>query len=376
MLVLRASSTATIFLLISASALPSSSIAGGLIGDIINRVAPGVGTQLDDAHRQIKEAIPPYKAVEEAGSKVVNEAHVQAGAPVLQEMIARSRDDALQRGVQAIPADIRRNLEGFVDARILNVVRYRVQGGGDLSLQRNAIRYGEASAITLDYVVVFKENNDALYNPTLWVHELRHVRQFQDWGIRDFSIRYLRDYGAVEREAYEEETRYLAWATRKNVRQYGSNDMSSRANAANRPVHDLGRSRNSNLCSSVVGTCSLNGSAPVGTPCWCNTAYGPATGALIPTTAGSSAPINTPAQPQANACTTNQGSCALGVNLPVGAPCVCYTRMGNMPGVAQQLAPAQVCTTQFGSCQLGVALFGGDPCYCPSYSGPVWGRAQ
>jgi hypothetical protein len=57
--------------------------AGGLLGDAVNIVAPSVGTKLDDSHRKIKNAGPPYKAIEEGTSKTVNEGFVQAGAPVL-----------------------------------------------------------------------------------------------------------------------------------------------------------------------------------------------------------------------------------------------------------------------------------------------------
>ena len=214
----------------------SSAQAGGLLGDIVNVVIPGAGTKLDDAHRQIKDAIPPYKAIEEGASKTVNETFVQAGAPLLQELIARSRDDALRAGVQPIPPDIRRNLAGFIPEQVLNTARYRVQGGGDLTLQVNSIRYGEAQAITLDYVIVFKEANDALYNPTLWAHELTHIGQYQRWGIRDFSIRYVRSYQTVESEAYEAETRYVAWAGLKNTQQWASTGNPINAAMVNRPV--------------------------------------------------------------------------------------------------------------------------------------------
>lgn len=247
--------------------------AGGLLGDAINVIAPGVGTALDDAHRQIKDAIPPYKAIEEGASHVVNETFVQTGAPALQELIAQSRDDALRAGVQPIPFEIRQNLSGFISDHVLNVARYRVQGGGDLTLQVNAIRYGEAAAITLDYVIVFAEHRNALYNPTLWAHELAHVDQFQQWGIRDFSIRYLRDYNSVEQAAYEAETRYAAWV---GVRNSGSAGL-------NQPAAPFAGNRTSSTCGTAVGSCLVNGSAPVGTPCWCNTPMGAATGALVPT---------------------------------------------------------------------------------------------
>lgn len=265
-------------------------IAGGLLGDAINLVAPGVGTALDDAHRQIKEAVPPYQAIEEGASHAVNESFVQAGAPALQELIARSRDDALQNGVQEIPEQIRQNLSGFIADDIMDVARYRVQGGGDLTLQVNAIRYGEAAAITLDYVIVFKEENDALYNPSLWAHELTHVSQYQSWGIHDFAVRYLRSYGDVENEAYQAETRYAAWTAVQNSSQFSSTGTSDNEQIFNRPIAPFGGAGASNICSTVVGTCQLNGSAPVGTPCWCNTAAGPATGGIVPQVAAFAPP--------------------------------------------------------------------------------------
>lgn len=264
------------------SCVPLLAHAGGLLGDVINIVAPGVGTAIDDAHRQVKEAIPPYKAVEEGATHIVNEASVQSGAPLLQELIARSRDDALRAGVQPIPPEIRQNLVGFIPDRVLNAARYRVTGGGDLTLQVNAIRYGEASAITLDYVIVFKELNDALYNPTLWAHELTHIDQYQRWGIRDFSIRYLRSYHSVEREAYEAETRYAAWVGVQNSQQWASTGSPPNAATINRPVSPFSFNANSSTCGTAVMACQVNGFAPVGTPCWCNTPMGAATGSLIP----------------------------------------------------------------------------------------------
>ena len=281
-----------VFVYVSFSS-PSSASAGGLIGDIVNKVIPGAGTALDDAHRRIKNAIPPYKAIEEGASHMVNESLVQSGAPVLQELIARSRDDALRAGVKSIPYEIRRNLSGFIAERTLNAARYRIRGGGDLTLQVNAIRYGEASAITLDYVIVFKELNDALYNVTLWAHELTHVSQYQRWGLRDFSIKYLRSYDSVEREAYEAETRYVAWASIKNSHQWASKGAPINPSVVNRPISPFSVNAYSSTCGTAVMSCTVNGSAPVGTPCWCNTPEGAATGSLIPNSSTTAPPVST-----------------------------------------------------------------------------------
>lgn len=258
--------------------------AGGLLGDIVEGVCGncGAGKALDDAHRQVKEAIPPYKALEEGASHTVNETLVQATAPLLQELIARSRDDALNAGVQPIPQEIRRNLEGFIPDNILDVARYRVGGGGDLTLQVNSIRYGEAQAITLDYVIVFKNQNDSLYNPTLWAHELTHVQQYQNWGLGDFSIRYVRSYNGVESPAYEAETRYAAWVGVQNSQSWASSKSQITPSILNHPVSAFSFNGNSNMCGTAVTACQVNGSAPVGTPCWCNTPLGAATGSLVP----------------------------------------------------------------------------------------------
>jgi hypothetical protein len=280
----------TALLIYTTSAFESH--AGGLLGDMVNSVAPGVGTALDGLHDQIKNTIEPYKQLEEGASHAINEAVVQSTAPLLQELIARSRDDALGAGVQPIPSAIRANLQGFTPDHLLNLVRFRVRGGGDLSLQANSIRYGEASAITLDYVIVFANANDALYNPVLWAHEMKHIEQYQQWGLRDFAIRYVRSYTAVEREAYDNEGLYMAWSARRNI-QSASQSIPLPAEI-NRPVELFPQGAVSNMCGTIAGQCQVNGQAPVGTPCWCGTPMGNAFGALIPTQLPVSMPAPVP----------------------------------------------------------------------------------
>ncbi len=36
----------------------------------------------------------------------------------------------------------------------------------------------------------------------------------------------------------------------------------------------------SNVCRTPYGACYLQGSAPIGTPCWCGTPYGPVAGSV------------------------------------------------------------------------------------------------
>lgn len=126
----------------------------------------------------------------------------QSLTPLLSDWIIRSRDSAIAQGVSPIPADIRAALEGYVPASILERVRWRV-GGGEASLQGQLLRFGYAPAVTLDHVVIFEREANALNDPKLWVHELRHVMQYAEWGVTEFAARYLRDYEAVEKEAAE-----------------------------------------------------------------------------------------------------------------------------------------------------------------------------
>lgn len=384
---IRIKLTDILILIISLNVTYSAS-GGGLLGDIVNQVAPGVGTSLDDANRRVKDALPIYKQAEEAGSHMVNESLVQAAAPALQEAIARSRDDALNSGVNPIPPDIRKNLRGFISDAILDTAVYRVRGGGDMSLQVNAIRYGEAAAITLDHVIVFAYGNDAQYNASLWAHELTHVDQYQRWGLHDFAVRYTRDSAAVEREAYDAQSRYLAWVAVQSQERLATSSPSVQSSDFNRPLFRLPITDASSTCGTMVTACKVDGSAPVGTPCWCNTPRGAAIGSLIPDRAdgwvsrprqlpGSASdplPAPPPPPPPANACSTSAGSCFLNAGLGVGSQCTCFSQNGNFPGVAQQKPINNICSTMAGTCPLGAPLFSGDRCYCPTYSGPVWGQ--
>jgi hypothetical protein len=150
-----------------------------------------------------------------------------AAAPVLATLIEDSREQAVAAGVEAIPAAVRAEVEDYVPAKILDRVRWCVACGGPFSLQHNTFLLGYAPAITLDDVVVFQREEDAR-DPSLWVHELRHVMQYLDWGVDGFAARYVDDYEAVEAEAAEyrwqwmKKTRYFERRRAGAVRAGGS----------------------------------------------------------------------------------------------------------------------------------------------------------
>jgi Domain of unknown function (DUF4157) len=363
-------------ILLSAQIAAVSTVrAGGFLADVFVRpFSPQAADALDGAHRQIKEAIPPYKAAEEGASHLVNETLVQSGAPVLKNWIIESRNVALSRGVDVIPQEIRSNLQGFVADDILNRVRWRVGGGGELSLQQNAFRYGDALAITLDYVVVFKDENDALYNPSLWAHELGHVIQFRDWGIDDFAKRYLRNASSVEAQAEDHARRWSAFAAVNLASRapVGSNsDLGQFRTSLRGPLSPITQSSGAgNVCRTPMGACQLPGSAAAGTPCWCNTAFGANVGSIAPGMQQLNARI-------ANRCTVpTAGSCPMSVALPEMSSCACLTAYGTFPGTATVASLTNYCTTPIGICPVAQPLAVGDPCWCPTMQGPVTGTAQ
>jgi len=126
----------------------------------------------------------------------------QTLTPLLSDWIMRSRNMAVAQGVDTIPAAVRSALAGYVPETILERVRWRLGGGGELTLQEHLFRFGYSPAVTLDYVVIFQNEADVA-DPKLWAHELRHVMQFAEWGVPEFAARYLQDYEAVEKEAAE-----------------------------------------------------------------------------------------------------------------------------------------------------------------------------
>ena len=136
---------------------------------------------------------------------------VESLAPLLASWIESERDAMKVQGVQPIPAAIRAVLEGYVPKAVLDRVRWR-EGASELSLPQNMIRFGHATAVTLDDVIVFEEGSTALEDPKFWAHEVKHVMQFEEWGVQGFATRYLSDSQAVENEAWEYRWQFMKQA--------------------------------------------------------------------------------------------------------------------------------------------------------------------
>lgn len=146
---------------------------------------------------------------------VVDEAKAQAFGDALANWIQQSRNTAIG-GAQSIPPVIRQALTGYIDEDAMNRVRYKVGDMGVLNLANLTMNFGQmftgldANAVTLIDVIVFRTADDAI-DASLWAHELTHVAQYRDWGVRDFGIRYARNSNKVEAMAYAKGDNFSSW---------------------------------------------------------------------------------------------------------------------------------------------------------------------
>jgi hypothetical protein len=60
--------------------------------------------------------------------------------------------------------------------------------------------------VTLVDIIVFRTAEAAETNVALWAHELKHVQQYQEWGVNGFAQRYTQDFNTVEAPAYQVQT--------------------------------------------------------------------------------------------------------------------------------------------------------------------------
>jgi len=207
-------------LLVAAILIHASAQAQGFATWLGDRVGLGnVGRTLDNANREAKKAVPIYGQAEEAvagaGRKLISEVSVEASAPVLKNLILASRQDALNAGATPLPPEIIAEFNGFYGPEVLGAF-WRVGQGNELSLQANSFRFGDRAAIALDTVLVFRSFGEA-NSLWLWAHELAHIEQYRNWGIDDFTKRYIRDYDAIEIAASRRADEFMNWRIQRGA---------------------------------------------------------------------------------------------------------------------------------------------------------------
>ena len=137
-----------------------------------------------------------------ADTRVVYERMQHMATLGLQNWIQQSRDRLVAGGVEPMPLHIRSQLEPYFDLAVLESAHYRVGDDVALNAGNTLLRNPDVNAVTLIDVIVFRHASDAQDNVALWAHELKHVEQYQDWGVAEFARRYTQDFRAVEGPAY------------------------------------------------------------------------------------------------------------------------------------------------------------------------------
>lgn len=203
-----------------------------------------------------------------AAQKAAEELRAQSVGPVLAAWIAGSRSTSIA-GSSPVPFSIRQALNGYIPLDILNRTRFRVGDSGILNAAHNTHNFdANVAAVTLDDVIVFRNQWDADNNAALWAHELTHVRQFRDWGVGDFAIRYARNPDTVENEARQIGDNYSSW--QQNRASTGQQPMPPQPVQPNWPSVQPAA-----FCITPFGTCPMGLIIPRGSSCYCPSFQGP-----------------------------------------------------------------------------------------------------
>lgn len=126
----------------------------------------------------------------------------QIAAPTLALWLTQARAEAANAGIQPIPPHIREQLLRWYDPSVLDTARYKVSDNGQFSAATAMLQNPDVGAVTLIDIILFRDAQTAEQNIALWAHELKHVQQYQEWGVEGFAQRYTQDFNAVEAPAY------------------------------------------------------------------------------------------------------------------------------------------------------------------------------
>jgi hypothetical protein len=126
----------------------------------------------------------------------------QLAAPALALWLTQARAEAANAGIQPIPPLIREQLLRWYDPGVLDTARYKVSDNDQFSAATAILQNPDVGAVTLIDIILFRDAQTAEQDIVLWAHELKHVQQYQEWGVEGFAQRYIQDSNAVEAPAY------------------------------------------------------------------------------------------------------------------------------------------------------------------------------
>ena len=182
---------------------------GAKLGAIPGKIGNQWDTTRQDIHNGLDNIDPRInQSLRDIDRARINFQSQVFTGPALEQWLNQSRNDAMN-GAMPMPDTIKQAMNGWYSPQQMANVYYKIGDGGALNLGNAATRYGEAAAITLIDVIVFRDAGWAADLPT-WAHELKHVTQFQDWGVHSFAVQYMQSWNTVEGPAYDVQSRYHA----------------------------------------------------------------------------------------------------------------------------------------------------------------------
>ncbi|MCP1444816.1 hypothetical protein J3D54_003948 [Pseudomonas sp. GGS8] len=125
----------------------------------------------------------------------------QVAAPALALWLTQARAEAASADIQPIPLHIREQLLRWYAPSVLDAAHYKVDNG-QFNAATTMLQNPDVGAVTLIDIILFRDAQAAEQDIVLWAHELKHVQQFQEWGVEGFAQRYTQDFNAVEAPAY------------------------------------------------------------------------------------------------------------------------------------------------------------------------------
>ncbi len=135
----------------------------------------------------------------------------QVAAPALALWLTQARAEAASAGMQPIPSHIREQLLRWYAPGVLDAAHYKVSDNGQFTAATAMLQNPDVGAVTLIDIILFRDAQTAEQNIALWAHELKHVQQFQEWGVEGFAQRYTQDFNTVEAPAYAIQAEVRRW---------------------------------------------------------------------------------------------------------------------------------------------------------------------
>ncbi|HEF4761942.1 TPA: DUF4157 domain-containing protein [Pseudomonas putida] len=135
----------------------------------------------------------------------------QIAAPALALWLTQARTEAATDDIQPIPPPIREQLLRWYEPGVLDAARYKVTDNGQLNAATAMLQNPDVGAVTLIDIILFRDAQSAEQDIALWAHELKHVQQYQEWGVEGFAQRYTQDFNTVEAPAYAIQAEVRRW---------------------------------------------------------------------------------------------------------------------------------------------------------------------